>query len=82
IERRGELYKMNAEVMGKAHFVLQVLEKEWGAWEYNMKKGGVYFESKRAVIEFNSTMEQIGVLVRKIKELQLTILETQSGENG
>ncbi len=77
IERRSELYKMNAEVMKDAQLVLQVLEKEWGAWEYDLEGGSVLFESESAVIEFNNTMEQIGVLVQKVKELQLTILKTQ-----
>jgi hypothetical protein len=82
IERRGVLYRMNAEVMEKAHLALRVLEKEWGAWEYNEEEGGVLFESENAVIEFNSTMEQIGDLVQKVKELQLTILKSQAVDSG
>jgi hypothetical protein len=80
IERKSELYKMNAEVMRVARLVLQVLEKEWGAWEYNAEEGGVLFESESTVIEFNSTMEQIGDLVQKAKELRFTILKTQAGD--
>jgi hypothetical protein len=82
IERRSELYKMNAEVMKKAHLVLQVLEKEWGAWEYNVECGGVLFEPEKAIREFNNTMEQIGDLVQRVEDLQLTILKTQSGDSG
>ncbi len=82
IERRSELYKMNAEVMREARLVLQVLEKEWGAWEYNVKEGGVLFESESAVVEFNNTMTQFGDLVQKVEKLQLTILKTQSGDSG
>ncbi|KHE93470.1 MAG: hypothetical protein K8F52_15180 [Candidatus Scalindua rubra] len=82
IERRSELYKMNAEVMKEARLVLQILEKEWGAWEYNAEEGGVLFESESAVIEFNNTMAQLGVLVRKVKELQLTVLKTRKGYSG
>ncbi len=82
IERRSELYKMNEEVMKEAQLVLQVLGKEWGAWEYNMEGGSVLFESESAVIEFNNTMEQIGVLVQKVEELQLTILKIQAGDGG
>ncbi len=82
IERRSELYKMNAEVMREAGLVLQVLAKEWGAWEYNVAEGGVLFESERTVIEFNSAMERIGALVLKVKELQLSILKAQAGDSG
>ncbi len=82
IERRSELYRMNAETMREAQSALQVLEKEWGAWEYNVERGGVLFESESSVIEFNNTMKQIGVLVQKVKALQLEILETQAGDSG
>ena len=68
--------------MKDAQLVLQVLEKEWGAWEYNVEGGSMLFESESAVIEFNNTMEQIGVLVKKVKELQLTILKTQASDSG
>ena len=81
IERRSELYKINSEVMREARLVLQVLEKEWGAWEYNVKEGGVLFESESTVIEFNNTMERIGVLVQKVKELQLAIIKTHKGNS-
>jgi len=80
IERRSELYKMNAEVMRDAQSALQILGKEWGAWEYNVEEGGVLFESESTVIKFNDTMEQIGVLVQNAKELQLKILKTQKGD--
>jgi hypothetical protein len=80
IERKNELYKMNAEVMKEAQLVLQVLKKEWGTWEYNEGEGGVIFESEIAVSKFNSTMEQIGVLVQKVKELQFTILRATAGD--
>ena len=82
IERRSELYKMNAEIMREARLVLQVLAKEWGTWEYNVEEGGVLFESESAVIEFNSAMERIGALVLKVKELQLSILKAQAGDSG
>ncbi|MCR4343489.1 MAG: hypothetical protein NUV44_01885 [Candidatus Scalindua sp.] len=82
IERRSELYKMNAEVMKEAQLVLQVLEKEWGAWAYNAEGVGVLFESESAVIEFNNTVAQLGVLVQKVKGLQLTILKTHKGDSG
>jgi hypothetical protein len=82
IERRSELYKMNAEVMKEARLVLQVLEKEWDAWEYNAEEGGLLFESESAVIEFNNTMAQLGVLVQRVKELQLTVLKTRKGDSG
>ena len=81
IERRSELYKMSVEVMKEARLVLQVLKKEWGAWEYNVEEGGVRFESKSRVVEFNSAMARIGGLVQKIKELQLAILKTYKGDN-
>lgn len=81
IERRSELYKMNAEVMRETRLVFQVLEKEWGAWEYNAEEGGVLIESGSAVIEFNNNIEKISVLVQKVKELQLTILKTQKGDS-
>ncbi len=77
IERRSELYEMNAETMREAQLALRVLEKEWDAWEYNVEEGGVLFESESTVIEFNNTMKQIGVLVQKVKELQLAIIKTQ-----
>ena len=57
------------------------MEKEWGAWEYNVE-GGVLFESESAVIEFNDTMAQIGILVQKAEELQLTILKAKAGYSG
>jgi len=41
--------------------------------------GGVLFESESAVIEFNDTMAQIGILVQKAEELQLTILKAKAG---
>lgn len=81
IERRSDLYKMNAEVMREARLVLQVLEKEWGAWEYNVEEGGVLFESESTVVGFNSAMGRIGGLVQKVKELQLVILKAQKGDN-
>ncbi|MCR4289255.1 MAG: hypothetical protein NUV86_03220, partial [Candidatus Scalindua sp.] len=62
--------------------VLQVLEKEWGAWAYNAEGVGVLFESESAVIEFNNTVAQLGVLVQKVKGLQLTILKTHKGDSG
>ena len=49
--------------------------------EYNVE-GGVLFESESAVIEFNDTMAQIGILVQKAEELQLTILKTKAGYSG
>ncbi len=82
IERRSELYKMNVDIMKDAQLALQVMEKEWGAWEYNVEEGGVLFESESAVIEFNDTMKQISVLVQKVKELQLAILKAQAGDSG
>jgi len=82
IERRRELYKMNTEVIREARLVLKVLSKEWGAWEYNVEKGGVLFTSESTVIEFNSAMGRVGVLVLKIKELQLLILKSQAANNG
>jgi len=82
IERRSELYRMNAELMKEAQFVLQVVEKEWGAWEYSVEDGSVIFESESAVIEFNNAMEQISDLVQKIEALRLTILKTQAGDSG
>ncbi len=81
IKRRSELYKMNAETMREARLALQVLEKEWGVWEYNVKEGGVLFKSESAVIEFNDAMKQIGVLVQKVKELQLAILKVQTRDS-
>jgi hypothetical protein len=81
IERRSGLYKMSVEVMREARLVLQVLKKEWGAWEYNVEEGGVLFESKSTVVEFNSAMARIGGLVQKVKELQLVILKAQKGDN-
>ncbi len=82
IKRRRELYKMNTEVIREARLVLEVLSKEWGAWEYNVEEGGVLFASEDTVIEFNSVMERIGVLVLKIKELQLLILKAQAANSG
>lgn len=82
IERISELYKMNAETMREVRLVMQVMEKEWGAWEYNVKGGSVLFESESTVIEFNNTMKHIGILVQKVKALQLEILETQAGDSG
>ena len=82
IERRSELYKMNAEVMKEAQLVLQVLEKEWGAWEYDKEEVRVLFESERAVIEFNNTMERIGNLVQKVKKLELAILKSQAVDSS
>ena len=81
IERRSGLYKMSVEVMREARLVLQVLKKEWGAWEYNVEEGGVLFESKSRVVEFNSAMARIGGLVQKVKELQPAILKTYKGDN-
>ncbi len=82
IERRSDLYKMNEEIMKDAQSALQVMKKEWGAWEYNVEEGGVLFESESTVIEFNDTMKQIGVLVQKVKELQLAIIKAQAGDSG
>jgi hypothetical protein len=81
IERRSGLYRMSVEVMREARLVLQVLKKEWGAWEYNVEEGGVLFESKSRVVEFNSAMARIGGLVQKVKELQPAILKTYKGDN-
>ena len=74
IERRSKLFKMNAEIMRDARLVLQVLEKEWG--------GEVLFESENTVIEFNSSMERIGMLVLKVKVLRHAILKDQAGDSG
>lgn len=82
IERKRELYKMNAEIMRDAQLALQVLKKEWGAWEYNVEEVGVVFESESTVIEFNNTMKQIGVLVQNAKELQFEILKAQVCNGG
>ena len=82
IGRRGKLYKLSAEIMKDAQSALHVMEEEWGAWEYNVDGGGVLFESESAVIEFNDTMAQIGILVQKAEELQLTILKTKAGYSG
>ncbi len=79
IERRGKLYTFSEEIMKNVQSALQVMEKEWGEWEYNEEEGGVLFESESAVMEFNDTMKQIGVLVQKIKELQLVILKAYAG---
>ena len=38
-------------------------------------KGGVLFESENTVIEFNSAMELIGMLVLTVKVLQHAILK-------
>ena len=81
IGRRGKLYRLSAEIMKDAQSSLHVMEKEWGAWEYNVE-GGVLFESESAVIEFNDTMAQIGILVQKAEELQLTILKAKAGYSG
>ena len=82
IGRRGKLYKLNAEIMKDAQSALHVMKKEWGAWEYNVESGGVLFESESAVIEFNDTMVQIGILVQKAEELQLTIQKAQADDSG
>ncbi len=79
IERRDKLYTFSEEIMKNVQSALQVMEKEWGEWEYNEEEGGVLFESESAVMEFNDTMKQIGVLVQKIKELQLAILKAYAG---
>jgi len=79
IGRRGKLYRLSAEIMKDAQSALHVMKKEWGAWEYNVEGGGVLFESESAVIEFNDTMAQIGILVQKAEELQLTILKAKAG---
>ena len=81
IGRRGKLYKLSAEIMKDAQSALQVMEKEWGVWEYNAE-GGVLFESESAVIEFNDAMAQIGILIQKAEELQHTILKAQAGDSG
>ncbi len=80
-ERISELYRMNADTMRAAQSALQILEKEWGAWEYNIDEGGVLFESESGVMEFNNTMKQIAVLVQKVKALQLTILKVQADDS-
>ena len=82
IGRRGKLYKLSAEIMKDAQLALHVMEKEWGAWEYNVESGGVLFESESAVIEFNDTMAQIGILIQKAEELQQTILKAQEGDSS
>ncbi|MDP6924844.1 MAG: hypothetical protein R2568_05660 [Candidatus Scalindua sp.] len=82
IGRRGKLYKLSAEIMKDAKSALQVVEKEWGAWEYNVEGGGVLFESESAVIEFNDALAQIGILVQKAEELQLMILKAQAGDSS
>ncbi len=82
IEGKSELYKMNAEIIKDAQSALQIMEKEWGAWEYNVEGGGVLFESENTVIEFKSIMERIGVLVSKVKALQHSILKAQTGDSG
>ena len=82
IGRRGKLYKLSAEIMKDAQSALHVMEKEWGAWEYNVEGGGVLFESESAVIEFNDTMAQIGILVQKAEELQLAIIKAQAADSG
>jgi hypothetical protein len=47
------------------------------------KSGGeVLFESENTVIEFNSAMERIGMLVLKVKALQHAILRAQAGDSG
>ncbi len=40
------------------------------------------FESENTVIEFNSAMERIGMLVLKVKVLQHAILRAQAGDSG
>ena len=50
IERRSELYKMNVEIMQDAQSALQVMKKEWGAWEYNVEEGGGAFRVPRALL--------------------------------
>ncbi|NOR65608.1 MAG: hypothetical protein GQ468_06285 [Candidatus Scalindua sp.] len=73
---------MNSEIMRDARLVLQVLEKEWWVWEYSMEEEVVLFESENTVIEFNSAVERIGMLVLKIKVLQHAILKAQAGDSG
>jgi hypothetical protein len=41
--------------------------------------GGVLFASENTVVEFNSAMERIGMLVLKVKVLQHAILKAQAG---
>jgi len=46
------------------------------------KEWGVLFESEKTVIEFNSAMERIGMLVLKVKVLWHAILRAQAGDSG
>ncbi len=82
IERIGKLYKLSAEIMKDVQSALLVMEKEWGEWEYNEEGGSVLFESESAVIEFNDTIVQIGIILQKAEELQLTILKAQKGDSS
>ncbi len=82
IERKSELYKMNAKFWKEVKLLLHILEREWGAWEYDEVEGEVLFDSDNAIIEFNNTMERIDNLATNIEELQLAILRKQAGEEN
>ena len=82
IERKSESYKMSVEIWKEVKVLLHILEREWGAWEYDEVDGGVLFDSDNAIIEWNNTMDRIDDLALKTEELQLAILRRQAGEEN